>query len=132
MRKRIVFTETVDNFICEYVNWSFNDNENLDKWNYYIYFTEKNTTPELWKELLSIKSEEGSIRYYDSWISELDWHGGVTYASFERNSLQEICAIKAGCDYVHYYDEGRNYCLNNIIADCKNTIKSIKNKKEEK
>jgi hypothetical protein len=48
--------------------------------------------------------------YTSSLWTELDWHCGITY--YER--LPE--AIKVGCDYNHYWDEG-HYYSENILAD---------------
>jgi len=122
MREKRVFTEEVDGFTAEYVNWG----EDFKLWNYYVYFTVKNVPSAFWKKLLAMASEKYSLRYSDSWLNEIDWHHGITYASFERDSLQNIVAVKAGCDYAHLWDEGCEYDLADMRRDCAATIASAK------
>ena len=122
MREKRVWSEELDGFSVEYVNWG----EDFSLWNYYVYFTAKNTPVAFWEKLLAIAPEKYSIRYSDSWLAECEWHGGITYASFERGSMQDIIAIKAGCDYSHLGDEGCRYELADMQRDCASTIASAK------
>jgi len=124
MRKKTVWNNEIHGIQCEFQNWGFTEDK-ADKWNYYIYLTEKNTNAELWAKLLEMKPAKYSIEYFDSWIADLNWHGGITYAEFERNSMQEIVCVKAGCDYSHCFDEGNEYTLDDLVRDCTATIESI-------
>jgi len=88
------------------------------RWNYYIYLF-----PEMFKEydFDKFKGEEDEFGYndYASELHSIHWHGGCTYAEDKGECL------KAGCDYSHIDDEGRTYCLDDIIRDVKFTIDTL-------
>ncbi len=125
MRERRTWTDTIDGFTIEFCNWGFEEGV-FDEWNYYVYFTPKNTPAEFWEKLLAITPGEYCIDYSASWLADLQWHCGITLGEFQYNGMQEICAVKAGCDYSHLWDEGRDYALDDLIADCRATITSAK------
>lgn len=123
MREKRTWIDTINGFTVEVMNWGFKEGE-WDKWNYYVYFTAKNTPKEFWEKLLAIAPGKYSIDYSGSFLADLEWRYGITFAEFQRNSMQEICAIKAGCDYSHLWDEGCEYELDDLIRDATATITS--------
>lgn len=65
---------------------------------------------------------------YDSPLGNLPWHGGITWYSKEstEDNTPEERVIKAGCDYQHYADEGREYTLEWVLEDVKECIEAFK------
>lgn len=126
MRSRKVWNDTINGFPVEFVNWSSGSESGFDNWNYYIYFSCENTPAEFWGRLLTMQPGKYSIDYYASFLAGLEWHHGITFARFERNGMQEIVAVKAGCDYAHYWDEGIKYTLDDLISDATATIESAR------
>ncbi|MDA3779876.1 MAG: hypothetical protein PF487_06610 [Bacteroidales bacterium] len=55
-------------------------------------------------------------------MTELDWHGGLTWYSKEHGFDGSGKVIKIGCDYSHLWDEGQYYDLDQVKFDCKRTI----------
>lgn len=43
--------------------------------------------------------------YYQSVLSELDWHGGITFYEETLHVENGRTYVKAGCDYSHYRDD---------------------------
>lgn len=125
MRVKTVWNDDISGFPVEFVNWPPRGEASFNQWNYYVYFTSKNTPAEFWEKLLNIAPGKYSIDYYNSFLVDIDWHGGITFAEFVRNAKQEIIAIKAGCDYSHYFDEGHEYTLEDLVQDATATVKSI-------
>jgi hypothetical protein len=122
LRYKETWTGSEDGYTFEIVKWGEKDNPT---WNYYIYFTATNTTPEKWNELLEIVPDKYSINYSESWLAGLDWHYGITFGEFIYDHEKNIFCVKAGCDYNHYWDEGCSYDLQDVYVDCLVTIKSI-------
>ena len=112
----------IDGFSVEIVNWG----ENFEHWNYYVSFEYQNTPKKLWDILTATSTTKYGIDYYDSWLVDIDWHGGITYGEYIWDGLQEIRAVKAGCDYSHLWDEGCQYDLDDIVRDAENTIASAR------
>ena len=52
----------------------------------------------------------------------MDWHGGITWYSKISGFDGGEKIIKVGCDYQHYWDEGKTYNLSYIENDVKDTI----------
>lgn len=105
-------------------------------WNYYVFLRE--TRIENFKDFwIEPKLEEFSSggtkfidvpRYYNSPLSDADWHGGPTYWEAINPSFEGMRAIKIGCDYSHLYDmEARGYCydLEEVYSDLINTINQL-------
>lgn len=66
-----------------------------------------------------------SHKYYDCWLADLDWHGGITY--YKRTDSGGKSYIEAGCDYAHLWDEEEYYSLASVITDVHRTIDSLFN-----
>lgn len=87
-----------------------------EAWCFYLYIV-LNRIPNteyadsLW--LPGTQNEKGrvSYKYSDSAIANLDWHCGCTFYQKMGGHDGESRIVKAGCDYGHYWDEGRSYDL---------------------
>ena len=98
-------------------------------WNYYLHIPLDMIPEEKHCEFLAKpeKDEKGRIhyRYTDlELLCNLEWHCGITY--YDKLGIDgNPTVIEAGCDYAHYWDEGKNYQLNEILHDCQNTIDAL-------
>lgn len=63
--------------------------------------------------------------YYDSIISNLEFHGGCTWYSKEGGADEPHRVVKIGCDYQHLWDEGQRYDLDDVYRETKRTIDSL-------
>lgn len=102
-----------------------------DNWAFYLYISldripNQELAEQLW--LPPEKDEKGRVHYkeYDSWLPNLDWHCGITWYSKESGLDGAERIIKAGCDYGHYWDEGREYSLDFVTYEVKKCIDSFK------
>jgi len=70
-----------------------------------------------------------NIFYYDYGskpiISDLDWHCGITFYEKTRNDRGDVVGYKLGCDYAHYWDEGKCYSLDYVIRESKHSIDKL-------
>jgi|GEM_PF-6969653 hypothetical protein len=98
---------------------------------YYVTFLEKQfSDPSKFEEIwLSKKEREKFISYSNNWVADLEnWHCGVTFYekkitdSFYDDPLK---VVKFGCDYNHYWDEGKNYEFWEIQRDLDALLEEI-------
>jgi len=95
-------------------------------WTFYVLVRDNMFTHEVWEK---VKPTKKKVDFGRGWIWDYDenplallpFHGGCTY--FEKVSDAEI--YKIGCDYQHYYDEGHDYQLEDIVADVKKVIDTL-------
>jgi len=102
-----------------------------DCWAYYIFLVldqlPEDVRERFWLEPEPTEWKSMPIRYdyySEPLISELDWHGGCTWYSkegFEGNRR----VVKIGCDYQHYWDEGRHYNLDFVADEARHTIDTL-------
>lgn len=127
MRKNIRWFGSYRGFDYEVQNFGFAEGE-MDKWCGYVYFKRDNTQPAEYEALINmpINMPVGKycLDYSSTWLSQLEWHYGITYCSIERTHKQEPYAVKAGCDYQHYWDEGYEYNELDVERDLHRTIDS--------
>jgi len=100
-------------------------------WNYYIYLSERSVEnfkdfwiePEV-KEFSIGGTKYLSYDYYNSPLSNIFWHGGVTFWEGGNPQLLGQRYIKVGCDYSHAWDadRGYDYELSDIYAEVMQTI----------
>lgn len=116
------------------VDWEINyiEREGWEKrgikpwWTYYIYIHKDRLSEKQFSLLdMPIKIAESSPskrKYYEySDLPDLGFHCGCTF--YEKECYQlEYSGVKIGCDYNHYWDEGKNYDLQDILEDVKGTI----------
>ena len=55
----------------------------------------------------------------------LAWHGGMTYYTIHGGYDGFPRVAKAGCDYEHFFDQGNNYSMNNLLHDACETIDEL-------
>lgn len=102
-------------------------------WNYYIYLLESKIEnfsdfwiePEL-KEFSPGGTQYLACDYYSSPLSNIHWHGGVTYWE-GNNDIPNRRHIKIGCDYAHLWDMERGYDteLVDVYADVLQTTEEL-------
>lgn len=105
-----------------------------DSWVYYIFLwidkiPKENNPESYWlKPDKSPLFKHGVSHDYMSHkvINNIDFHHGCTYYSKIAGHEGGRKIIKIGCDYQHYWDEGREYSLNEVSYDAKNTIDQFK------
>jgi len=99
-------------------------------WCYYLIlhleqFSDVKVRKNLW--LPSKTWEHGS--YWDQgklpdWVRDLDWHGGITWYGKQTGSGGNR-TVEIGCDFSHYWDEGRSYTFEAVIREAKNTADKL-------
>lgn len=105
-----------------------------DSWTYYIYLWLDKIPKENNPDSYWIKPDKKPIFKhgvsYDYMsheaINGIDFHHGCTYYSKEAGHEGGRKIIKIGCDYQHYWDEGRQYVFDEIVNDVKITIDKFK------
>lgn len=105
-------------------------------WCYYVLVSEHMMPPEsfasFWLEPSRIDVRSSGIpdpryEYCSAAFAEADWHGGVTYYEKFGGIDQAPRFVKIGCDFAHYWDEGREYTYEQIEAEAKHTIDLLAN-----
>ena len=101
-------------------NWNRNGSEH---WCYYLILKldripKENNPDSFWLNPGDMGYGGVLYKYYDhEVISDLDWHGDITWYEKKGGFDGTSKIIKIGCDYQHYMDEGRKYTLNDIKYD---------------
>lgn len=130
MRKKTIWTDKYRGVGFSVANWKM---ESVgDCWAYYLY-VKLEQIPEAVRERFWLKPEKTSFKsmpisynyYGERLVSELNWHGGCTYYSKEAGIDGEPRAVKIGCDYQHYFDEGYSYNSSIVTADAKSSIDTL-------
>jgi len=77
----------------------------------------------------TLKSPSNKHLYYDygskSIIFDLDWHCGITFYEKARDERGNVIGYKLGCDYMHYWDEGKTFTLGYVVNDAKHSIDKL-------
>lgn len=111
---------------------NFNPYNSKDFWTFYLYISidkipKENNPESFW--LPPEKDDRGHIRYdyYKHQIlGEIEWHCGMTFYSKEAGFDESPRIIKVGCDFQHYWDEGRDYDLEDVYAEAVEAAKSFR------
>lgn len=101
-------------------------------WTFYLYLRELQFEAEdfakLWLAPV-IDDSYGKKRihynYMSSIIEDIDWHCGCTFYDKLGGIDGDKRAVKVGCDYQHYWDEGHYYNEHILEQDAKNAIDSL-------
>lgn len=104
-------------------------------WNYYL-FLPLAQIPEDYQKYFNLRGKRKKFspdseeriwyEYMDAPIlSDLDWHGGITYYEKLGDGHYEKQGVKVGCDYMHFFDEGRSYTLESVRQDAIHTIDKL-------
>ena len=128
--------------VIEVVNWGDYPTP-FCNWNYYLHIFKKNVPEHVWTLLEAIKPydvneflrnyrnlnlteypERMVLNYGDSFLADVEWHGGITFCEFTYSQVKEVALVKvqAGCDYGHLHDEYREYHMEDILADAMATV----------
>ena len=106
-------------------------NESKFSWCHYIYLNldeqieSEEIRERLWLEPYYSERGRCHYSYYDSIINDIDFHGGCTFYSKETSEDEKFRCVKIGCDYQHLFDSGRNYSLDYVKDEVKQTIDSF-------
>jgi len=131
MRQCKVWNGTYKGINYEVRQWTLGDGEN---WNYYIYIDERQLSDATRGLFMcgmtdvGLPSRRRTYDYYGAGtelINDLDWHGGLTFYNREGGIDEKPVVVKLGCDYAHYYDEGRLYALEDVERDARHTIDKL-------
>lgn len=97
-------------------------------WCYYIFIPERRLSAEdfhkLWLEPQPTVYSFTAYEYYKTPVSNLYWHGGVTYYAKHGEEFGKRC-VEFGCDYNHVYDDLTHWTLQDILFDVEQTIKEL-------
>ena len=106
-------------------------------WNYYIFLPidqiprEFHTYFILEGKYSKMTPESNERLFYDysnaSYLSDLDWHGDLTFYEKTLDSEGKLIGIKLGCDYAHAFDErvGYPYDIDYVLMETKQTIDKL-------
>ena len=125
----VCFPVTINRDIPFEIN-NFKREYSGDCWTFYLFIREnqlgKETLNKIWlppKE--GITSRHVFYDYNDTFLVNLDWHCGITWYSKEGGHDKQPRIVKAGCDYQHYWDEGKTYNVDSVLRDVHNCIDSL-------
>lgn len=126
----------------EHLGWHFRivhwgeggyTNNGRGTWNYYVYLSEQRIGKEAFEKLWlapEVKkwSPESkgyvSYDYFNTPVSDLPWHGGVTYYD-KHGEVEGFRSVEFGCDYSHLYDDQVHWTLDLVLFDVAETIEAI-------
>ncbi len=104
---------------CEVRCWGIELDEKLS-WAYYLYVNNKSAQDSKFQKYFWL---EDADKYYNAVFAELSWHCGITYYSqIEDNGWRYT---RMGCDYQHYWDEGREYDFEYVKRECEKTAEEM-------
>jgi hypothetical protein len=67
-----------------------------------------------------------SYDYMSADFASLHWHGGITYYEKLGGLDGAPRAVKMGCDFAHYWDQGRTYDFADVEYEAKQTIDEMR------
>jgi len=117
--------------------WLGNPDDGHVVWNYYIFIPVEQIPADFHKyfilegEYKKLSPDGQAHLLYDyngtSYISDLDWHGGITFYEKHQDGEGKVVGVKLGCDYAHYFDEARGYpyTLEYVFMETKATIDKL-------
>ena len=123
----------------EIINWRLGGNNkgSFPCWNYYLYLPIDQIPPKYqryfilkgeYRKLFPNRQEHLIYEYSGaSYISNFDWHGGISFYEKKLDGEGKLIGIKLGCDYAHYFDEqaGYLYDLDYVLMEVKQTIDKL-------
>ena len=101
-------------------------------WNYYLLIPVVQL-PEDVKPVFNLKLKHNKVTpkfpYYNfasaPIVSGLDWHGGITLYEKQHDEKGMVIGYRLGCDYMHYWDEGKSYDLETVEYEAKKSIDKL-------
>jgi hypothetical protein len=94
-------------------------------WHYYIYINEKQVPGDLRQHFDLPPRHDARYDYMKGRLSELPWHGGITYYGKEGGLDGAPMWFKAGCDYAHYLDQGKDITVFEVLNDAHQTVAAL-------
>ena len=58
-------------------------------------------------------------------VSDLDWHGGITFYEKHRDEWGKVDGYKLGCDYLHLWDEDMEYDSESVAREARASIDKL-------
>ena len=103
-----------------------------DAWTFYLFICldripEKSQPETYW--LPPQKDEKGRIHYdyyAHSILNSIEWHRGITWYSKKHGFDGEKRVVKVGCDFRHYWDEGQSFCIETVLYEAIEAVKSFR------
>lgn len=104
-------------------------------WNYYLHIP-VDQLPDAVKPVFNLRSrtykisddsnEHTSYNYPSApIISDLDWHGGITFYEKVRDDRGKVIGYTLGCDYLHLWDEDRVYSVDYVAREARFSIDKL-------
>ncbi len=131
-RYKELWSGTHEGVRWEIAHWNFADGSSMGPiWNYYLQIP-LGQVPEDIRDVFCLKprtDDKGRVHYdYSSApiISDLEWHGGITYYAKRGGVDGASLLIEIGCDYNHYWDEGHNYDKDYVLSECRASIDKLR------
>lgn len=115
-------------------NFRFGPTDTEDRWTHYIAIwleqLPEELQPKFWLDARVFSIAEGHREHithdtHNSIISSLEFHGGCTFYDKIAGLEGGPKAVKIGCDYQHYWDVGKQYDVNFVYSEVKETIDSL-------
>ncbi|HWT40994.1 MAG TPA: hypothetical protein VN081_07075 [Dongiaceae bacterium] len=103
-------------------------------WCYYVVVSEKMLPPDQFEKFWlppanfherSDGSKDPIYAYNDAGFCGADWHGGVTFYEKSGGIDGATRYVKIGCDFAHYWDEGREYDFAHVEHEAKATVQQL-------
>ena len=106
-------------------------------WNYYLFLPIEQIPSKYHKYFIlkgsykKLSPDGQSHLFYNysgtSYISDLDWHGDITFYEKHLDGEGKLIGVKLGCDYAHYFDEvgGYPYDIDYVFMETKQTIDKL-------
>ena len=129
MKKKTTWNETYRDIPIEVCNWY---TEGIGQcWAFYLYIR-LDQMPKHLRKRFWLKPEKSTIspkrKFYnysgEPLINNLDWHCGCTYYS-KHGHDGNTRTVQIGCDYQHYWDEGRNYNIEYVMDEARSCVDSL-------
>jgi len=139
LRHKDIWNGEYRNVRFEIVNWRLGGNNegSFPCWNYYLHLPIEQI-PKEYHRFFILKGEYRKMSpdgvahlFYNysggSYISDLDWHGGLTLYEKQLDGEGKLVGIKLGCDYAHHFDEQDSYPydVNYVFMETKDTIDKL-------
>ena len=139
LRYKEIWDGEYRNVRFEIVKWQLGGDSpsSFPCWNYYLYLPIEQIPPEFHKYFIltgkyeKMTAESREWLSYDymgtSYISDLDWHGGIAFYEKHQDGEGKVDMVKLGCDYAHYFDEqeGYPYTIEYVLMECKQSIDKL-------
>ena len=104
-------------------------------WNYYLFVPVAQLPNETIRKLFNLRLKpfnhsNGKRDYYFDYnskpiISIIDWHCGITAYEKARDNAGNVIGYRMGCDYMHFWDEGHEYSLRELLIDTHTSINKL-------